>query len=81
MIEVRTTHGGSHRGRSPQTIARRLYGKNATIRFGSMANLGIDGYVEVTVTTPVPGQINVSNVRASWLLDQAALDAAAAEGD
>lgn len=80
MIEVRTTRGETHRGSSPQTIARRLYGHHVWVKLGPTRNLGIDGYVEATVLKRIKGN-SASTVMDNWLLDGAALDAFGARAD
>lgn len=79
MIEVRTRTGTTLRGRSPQSIARRLYGRRAWVAVGSTVNLGIDGYVMANVLMPTASSDPANVVLAQWLLDQAALAAAAAD--
>lgn len=56
MITVKD-HGELVRGRSVETIARRLYGRRA----GSLQ--------EVNVLTPAKGQRHVYNVEAAWWVD------------
>jgi hypothetical protein len=80
MIEVRTTHGETHRGRSPQTIARRLYGHHVWVKLGPTINMALNGYVEATVLKRIKGD-TASSVMAVWLLDQAALDAFGVHAD
>lgn len=74
MITIlqRERHGYSeHRGRSPESIARRLYGRRASVRYSSDRN---DLHrATVVVPTSAPGTMLVE---ATWFLDDAALAAA-----
>lgn len=73
MITIRDRRTGEdHRGRSPETIARRLYGTRAEVRYSPDPNTPW----QAVVVTPARGQVSAYNVEGEWFLDDAALAAA-----
>lgn len=72
MITVRDRRTReTHQGRSPESIARRLYGRRAWVQYSPDPNTPW----QATVVTPVPREVSTYNVEADWFLGDEALAA------
>lgn len=69
MIEVRERGGGVLRGKSPESIARRVYGRRATVHYGgeSVRNRHVNGFVQAEVCTPAAAGGYL--IEAVWVMD------------
>lgn len=74
MIDVKNVRTGEVlRGKSPESIARRLYGKRAWVRYSGDPNRRW----QLLVLTPAPrAGDGASNIEAEWYADEAARAAA-----
>lgn len=72
MIAVKDRRSGeTHRGRSPESIARRLYGRRAVVQYSPDPNT--PWQAQVIIWQPMA---NASSVEADWYLDKEARAAA-----